>query len=278
MNILAAVSASLERAQALKAAGDDPLLVAQERAALYRSVAQAIFGPAFNLIPTFNHKNSAELEAAAGFRDGTPPNNLTRHHRNNPLVVDEWFQGAARVQPNLETLETIYILGENFGAPHTQQKPIQLPFRTTDHWVAVEYPETFLPEGEYLSIFQDLPADGFQPDLAQCGLLVDEWTEVIPSKSETTGIAFHFNQPNSEPPQTLLLVVTPEITGAWTWDKLVGSLQNTYQRAQLRAVEPDLIGDTALGQLLPAIVTPVASHPFATIATDLIHQTAVNFP
>ena len=159
VNTLAAASASLERAQALKAAGDDPLLVAQERAARYRSAAQAIFGPAFNLIPTFNLKNPAELEAAAGFRDAAPPNNLTRHHRNNPLVVDEWFQGAASVQPNLDTLETIYILGENFGTPHTQQKPIQLPFRNTDHWVAVEYPETFLPEGEYLSILQDLPAD-----------------------------------------------------------------------------------------------------------------------
>ena len=46
--------------------------------------------------------------------------------------------------------------------------------------------------------------------------MVDEWSEVIPAGTETTGIAVHYNQPSTEPPQTLLLVVTPEITGRWT--------------------------------------------------------------
>jgi hypothetical protein len=278
VNIHTVAFSNLTNAKALKAAGDDSSLIAKERVAQYRSAAQAIFGPSFNLIPSFNLKNQAELQAAANFRDAAAPNGLTRHHQDNPLIVDEWLQGAARVQPNLNTLETIYILGEHFGNPRTQQKPIQLPFRETDHWVAVEYPEGFLPEGEFLSILQVLPASGFEPGAPQSGLLIDEWVEVIPSKSETTGIAFHFNQPNSEPPQACLLAVTPEITGTWTWDKLVGILQDTFTRAKLRAVEPDQLGDTALGHLLPAIITPVASRRFATITTDLVHQTAVRSP
>jgi hypothetical protein len=278
VNIHAVASRNLASAEALKAAGDDPSLIAQERVSRYRAAAQAIFGPSFNLIPLFNLKNQAELQAAANFRDAGPANNLTRHHKDNPLIVDEWLQGVARVQPNLSTLETVYILGENLGNPRTQQKPLQVPFRQTDYWVAVEYPESFVPQGEYVSALQVLPATGFQPAVAQSGLLIDEWIEVIPSKVETTGIAVHFNQPNTEPPQALMLAVTPEITGAWTWDKLVGILHNTFDRAQLRAVEPDQIGDTALGQLLPAILTPVASHRFATLATDLVYQTAVHFP
>lgn len=188
MNIHTVASRNLASAQASKAAADDPASIAQERVARYRSAAQAIFGPAFNLIPSFNLKNRAELQAAANFRDAAPPTNLTRHHQDNPLVVDEWLQGAARVQPNLSTLETITTLGENFGNPRTQQKPIQLPFRKTDHWVAVEYPDTFLPEGEFLSVLQVLPASGFQASAPQSGLLIDEWIEVIPSKAETTGI------------------------------------------------------------------------------------------
>lgn len=278
VNIHASTSRALASAQASKVAGDDTTLIAQERAARYRSAAQAIFGSSFNLIPSFHFKNREELQAAATFRDAAPPDNLTRHYQDNPLIGEEWLQGAARVQPGLATLETITILGENFGNPRTQLKPLQLPFRKTDHWVAVEYPETFLPEGEYLSIFQVLPASGFQPTALQSGLLVDEWVEVIPSKAETTGIAFHFNQPNSEPPQVCLLAVTPGITGNWTWDKLVGILQDTFERAQRRAVEPDHLGQTAYGHLLPAILTPVASRPFATIATDLVYETAIRFP
>lgn len=272
--IHAAAVRSLAAAQASKAAADGVSAPAEERTARYRSAAQAIFGPAFNLLPTFTFAEPGELRAAANFRDALPPNNLTRHHADNPLLVEEWLQGAARVQPKLDALETITIFGEAFGAPRTQLKPIQLPFRKTDHWLAVEYPETYQPEGEFLSILQVLPATGFQPDEAQKGLLLDEWTEVIPNRAETTGIAFHFNQPNTEPPQTLLLAVTPEVTGAWTWDKLVGTLLDTFQRARMRAVEPEQIGDSIYGHLLPAILTPVASRPFATISTDLVHQTA----
>ena len=36
--------------------------------------------------------------------------------------------------------------------------------------------------------------------------------------SENTGISFRFNQPNAVPPQALLLAVTPEETGSWSWD------------------------------------------------------------
>jgi hypothetical protein len=268
---------NLASAQALKTSADDAALPAPERLARYRSAAQAVFGPAFNLIPNFTFQDARELRAAAAFRDALPPNNLTRHHKDNPLIVEEWLQGAARVQPNLDALETIAILGENFGAPRTQLKPIQLPFDKDDHWLAVEFPAGYLPQGEFLSIVQVLPAVGFRPAEPQKGLLIDEWTEIIPSKSEVTGIAFHFNQPNTEPPQTLLLAVTPEVTGAWTWDKLVDILRDTLRRAQMRAVEPEQLGDTVYGQFLPAILTPVASRRFATISTDLIHQTAVEF-
>jgi hypothetical protein len=58
----------------------------------------------------------------------------------------------------------------------------------------------------------------------------------------------------------------------------VGIVQDTFSRARLRAVEPDQIGDTAYGHLLPAIITPVASYSFATIATDFVHETAVRPP
>jgi hypothetical protein len=276
VNISAVISRNQASALEAKTAGDNQSLPAQERVARYRAAAQAIFGPSFNLIPQFKLKNAAEVQAAASFRDANPGSSLTRHHQNNPLLLEEWLQGVAHVQPRVGTLEMAQLLGENFGTPRTQQKPLQLPFRQTDHWVAVEYPETFVPEGEFLSLLQVLPQTGLTPASAQSGLLIDEWNEVIPSKFETSGIAVHINQPNTEPPQTVLLAVTPQVTGVWTWDKLVGILNNTFDRAQLRAVEPELIGDTALGQLLPAILTPVASHRFATITTDLVYQTAVS--
>jgi hypothetical protein len=268
----------------LKAEADAATL-GEEKFLTYRAAAREIFGPTFNLIPIFNLKNPAEVEAAALFRDAAAGGGLTRFHQDNPHIVDEWLQGISRVRDKVGTLENVLILGEAFDAAPVELRPLQLPFREADHWVAVEYPEVareeidnadkFVPEGEFLSLVQWLAEGGFDAGAPQRGLLVDEWTEVIPGRQETTGIAVHFNQPNSEPPQALLLAVTPEVTGAWSWDKLVGILQDTFDRARQRAVEPDQLDTTAYGHLLPAILSAAPSFRFATIATDLIHQTAV---
>ena len=49
------------------------------------------------------------------------------------------------------------------------------------------------------------------------GLLIDEWVEVVPSATETTGITFQYDQPDACPPQTILLAVPPEVGVPWTW-------------------------------------------------------------
>jgi hypothetical protein len=59
-----------------------------------------------------------------------------------------------------------------------------------------------------------------------------------------------------------LLAVTPEITGQWTWAKLEGILNDTLERTKQRAVEPDLLGSTAFGHLLPAVLSAVTSRRF----------------
>ena len=92
-------------------------------------------------------------------------------------------------------------------------------------------------------------------------MLIDDWTEDIPTARETTGIAFRYNQPNAMPPQALLLTVTPNETGSWDWDDLVGTLNDTLRRAKRRAVEPD-----QLETRTPAWITSEpAWQPFSSV-------------
>jgi hypothetical protein len=91
----------------------------------------------------------------------------------------------------------------------------------------------------------------------QSGLLLDEWTESIPDPNVTTGIAMNYDDPNNEAPQSLLLAVTPEIKGSWLWNDLMDTLNETLDMAKKRAVEPDMIQQTILSQVLPAIMAPV---------------------
>jgi hypothetical protein len=72
-------------------------------------------------------------------------------------------------------------------------------------------------------------------------LLIDDWVETLPRKEEVTGIALNYDQPNSTPPSAILLAVTPVQTGHWQWQNLVDTIRETFERAKLRAVEPDMI-------------------------------------
>src|SRR5690606_8399768 len=86
--------------------------------------------------------------------------------------------------------------------------------------------------------------------------------EIIPVKEETTGIAFHYNQPNASAPQSALLAVTPDITSRWQWDDLVYTVIDTMELAGNRAVEPDHLDKSFLNQVLPSVFAEVVPPQF----------------
>ena len=93
--------------------------------------------------------------------------------------------------------------------------------------------------------------DAAQP---QCGLLLDEWTEVIPGVEQDTAVALHFDRPNAEAPQAMLLVTPAVQDGAWTWADLEDAVEETFALARSRAVEPDQLDAGAYARFLPATV------------------------
>lgn len=243
----------------------------------YRAAARLVFGEAFNLLPVFAVTNPEEWQAAYDFGRSRQ---LTRHHAANPQIVEEWIQGVGAVRENVAALDRVRGFHEAFNDQELPIVPAQLPHATTAHWIAVSYPpvspaelnapDVFVPTGDYLSIAMQLPA-GHDPAGVQAGLVIDEWSELIPNRVETTGIAVHYNQPNTEPPQNLLLAVSPTLDGKWSWTDLVDVVADTFDRARRRGVEPDHLTTTAYAQLLPAVITSVTSGSrFATVSTPLV--------
>jgi hypothetical protein len=96
---------------------------------------------------------------------------------------------------------------------------------------------------------------------------------VIPSRDETLGLTFHYDQPNSEPPQVLLLVTPSNFTGSWRWEDLVNTLHETLDMAKKRAVEPDHVDTTVYSRFLPPIVSLASPLPLtATLNLALNNQ------
>jgi hypothetical protein len=111
-------------------------------------------------------------------------------------------------------------------------------------------------------------SEAFNPNARQCGLLLDEWTEVIPSTKRDTAITFNYDRPDNEPPQAMLLVTSASNTGQWTWPDIVDALVETLALAKKRAVEPAFLDPTVYSRFLPATVTASTSYAI-TISTAL---------
>ena len=94
----------------------------------------------------------------------------------------------------------------------------------------------------------------FNSTQRQCGVLLDEWTEVIPATQRDTAVTFNCARPDNEPPQTILLVTSASNSGAWQWADLVAALNETLDLAKKRAVEPALLDATTYSRFLPATV------------------------
>ncbi len=144
---------------------------------------------------------------------------------------------------------------------------VQMPVVSGERWVAHPFEEGSRPPSGRLSLVLQQPSAA-KADGEWTGILIDEWTELIPSTSELTGIAFNYDDPDSEAPQAILIAVPAVpggIEGLWDLPSLVDMLRETLDLAKIRAVDGELLG--SLSQLLPAIYLATIPRD-DTVSTD----------
>lgn len=234
-----------------------------------QKAAQALLGDEFRIIPEFSLSAAQADEwanAVGASISGALLSYLTTT-ANIDLPVDEWLCGAARVRPMLRAFEATVMLVAALGRPEPRLLPIQLPFAADAPWLAMQFPPDYAISSDRL-LYTAHYATPFDKTARQCGLLLDEWTEVIPATTRTTGITFHFSRPDNEPPQSILLVTPATASGSWEWADLIGTLNETLDLAKKRSVEPSQIDATAYAPLLPATVMAVTLYGIS-ITTSL---------
>jgi hypothetical protein len=235
-------------------------LTDQSKVERFTELAKNLFGSSFVMIPHFSLRNKQHIHEVLNL---DKDEGLLRNA--DEYAMDAWVEGIAKVRTKVNKLEMVNTMAGMFDTPFPEYTPIQLPFETVetpggetinDYWLGLEYPADYEPENDKLSLVV-LNANAMHTEKASaikcCGLLIDEWIEVIPEKEETTGIAFNYDQPDAEPPQSMLLVVTPKETGNWKWDNLVQSILDTMDLSKARLVEPEQIDKSIFTQVLPAV-------------------------
>ena len=202
-------------------------------AAAATQTAQAVFGRDFLLLPRLDAGDLTAPLAASATLVGDP---------NAPRKA---LQQLARVRANLARWRTLWLYGQAFGAPAPVLEVAQLPPAAA--WAG--RPGADVASGT-LSLIMHRPSSA-APGGGWAGLVVDEWTETIPSATADTALSFRYQSPVAEPPQAVLLAVPPSATATWDTDTLFDTVRETLTLAKIRAVDSSLLD--GLRPFLPAI-------------------------
>ncbi len=211
-------------------------------------IAEKLLVKNFKLLP---HLNLSKLnnDAKEQLR-----NQLTNNQYINalPHQMEEWLMDLAKVRKHVKDLHSVRInaICTTDVKPLT---PVQLPFNEDTEWAGMEFSDEEKLDDKESTVLWD--ADALKNSLTNdvcVGFVVDAWIELIPKRRQNAGAVFHYDVPNAEPPQTILLAVSPDSEGNWSKEQLVRILNETKRMAGYRLVEPEMINDNkTLSRILP---------------------------
>ncbi len=246
----------------------DAAATASDAVAALQAAASALLGPDFQVIPEFQLAAAQADEWANAVAGSAALLDYVTTTVGIEQPVDEWLYSVARVRPMMKAWETATVLTEALIGPADGPAlwPAQFPYQAGASWAALEFKPAARPDSDRLCYTAHY-AQPFDKTAPQCGLLLDEWTEVIPGTDRETGITFNFARPDNEPPQAMLLVTPATGGGAWQWADLLGALTETLDLAKTRAVEPADIDQTPYSMLVPAVITAASLYGISIVTT-----------
>ena len=241
----AGVAATLLATAGHAAAGDGHPRLEQTRLDAMRDLARACLGPAMAVAPLLAPVPSwPDAVATAGRTpDGTPPD------------LADWLADAAAVRTATDALAWARLACGAIGGDGSLVAA-QFPPGPTDVWLGGKLARDAdglprPPSGPRTTLVGHVthPVDAAT---GLAGLLVDDWTEVLPASDEVVGVAVNVNAPGARPPQSLLLAVAPDPSRTqWTVDDVLATVAETLDLARIRTVHRAQLA--GLSRYLPAI-------------------------
>lgn len=177
-----------------------------------------------------------------------------------------FLQQVATVRPGVARWRALALYAGALGIRRPQLDVMQLPLLSGETWVGLPFGTGAPPPSGRVSLLALSPnGPALSPGDTWRGLLIDEWVEIIPSRTESTGVAFHYDNPGAEAGQAILVAVPARTGNNWQLDDLVGAVDETADLVKIRGVDAQLLD---LGQLLPAIFFAENSQSQHTASTS----------
>ncbi len=218
----------------------------------------AVFGTGFVAVPVIGAAPAGEPDR---WSEAVGPSGVTARVGAD---IRPWLARAGTLRDATSAYGEIVLVREATGTPPLL-RVAQSPAAAYSSWVGLPFPDAVPP----LVPIQSMVLEQVGADLsgAVAGVVLDEWTEVVPKRLlrgdpanpdeppelvdvTTTGLALNANAPGARPPQSLLLAMTPDGQG-WSAERLVAVLDEALALARMRCLTLDQI--PFAGAYLPAL-------------------------
>jgi hypothetical protein len=219
---------------AASAAGPDATLAAA------RSVLRTLCGAPVPLLLPVPLPSDAALRT--DLREGAAvPTGAT------PAAVRDWLYDHARVRPALDALLTAYDTADVVAPTATLRvRATHRPRVAGAGWAGVDT----APAPGLVDLVV-LRTGGAAVTDQVAGLAVDAWVQTVTAAGHDAALAFHFDEPDADPPQAVLVAVPPSVDPArvpraWDLASLLGVVTSTIAQAADRAVAAELVPDASV--------------------------------
>jgi len=240
---------------------------------LLQQAAKTLFGENFILLPPATASGSFKQVLQSKKQQllvGDSADNDTEQVWGQERI-ENWIQGVAQAHENSERFEDWLMVQSVWSqisgiSVKYDYTVIQGPTLLQYPWVALSKQEIDLAIKKHFtaeSVFKDSISGGAYPlsdgayypegcesvvlympenltlEKPVFGCVVEEFSEHIPDNKMNTGLSFHYNAPNNEPPQAILLAIHPKVMEEseffWSENDLRDILKDTISLA-LKAV------------------------------------------
>ena len=215
------------------------------------------FGDAFLALPSVLPPRAEEVKRSLEARD-----TLLADQDEAP---DRYLQQIMRARSRLDRYRKLNVYARTSGLARPRVDVVQLPHVPDERWLGLPFedPETPPEEGRVAALLLSY-VDELHTSVPWSGIVIDDWTEIVPNRTETTGVAFNYEGPRTKAPQAVLVAVPSGLGSDWVMDQLVRSLEQTMDLMKARLVDRELIGQ---GQTLPTGVFATNENRLNVIST-----------
>ena len=239
-------------AQASQLVAEDP----EHKYTTYVEALKTLLVSGYLVVPSFRPDDNVPLADLANQGKGKRFTNVTN------MEVEEMIADLALVEQPMMNLHQVRMYQKCDDIDIARIVPMQLTSvednTAVNQWLGKEVASEDDVRDAFVYLVMNpehiMTASKQQaPQLA--GIVIDHWVERIPYRDQTAAVAFGYDQPDAEAPQTLLLAIaTMDNTRHWNEKMLINSLKSAIHMVKCRTVSPDLIcKDGWTGGLLPLL-------------------------